>query len=409
MLSPQASGGPWRFLSCAGNVTLCWNSPTLPVQNDTLSALIGDIYDCALDRGRWVATIERIATCFGACHGTILTQGARDVSFYYDWGMPPEWKQAFLEKYAPISPFLTLDWHFDIDDPVTVSRFMDPADLRLTAFHREFLTPLNWFDFLMVILEKSTTQISTFGVVRTPEAGLFDDQDKTLMRMLSPHIRRAIVFDGMIGDGGSRANNLRAALNALPYPMFLFDAQSACIEMNEAAEAFIRDSDALHMDGRAVRARDRSLDSGLSQAIAAGVSDHAQASALPRSFAFHQADGRGFVAHVMPLTPGLRSALGGQAPAVCVMFVQPVGELQPLPGEILVRLYGLTPAETRMLGLLARGFNLDDTAATLGIAMTTARTHLRHLFEKTGTDRQSALVRLALSGFPSPPPGHGPG
>lgn len=380
----------------------------LPVRNESLSALIGEIYDCALDRDRWVVTIERIAPCFGACHATILTQGARDVSFHYDWGMPPEWKQAFLEKFAPISTFLTPDWHFDIDDPLTVSQFMEPAGLRLTAFHREFLTPLNWFDFLIVILEKSTTQISTFGVVRTPEAGLFNERDKTLMRMLSPHIRRAIVFDGQIGDGRSRADNLRAGLNALPYPMFLFDTQSACVEMNESAEAFIRDSDTLHMDGRALRARDRSLDTGLSQAFAAGASDHVQTCALTRSFAFHQGDGRRFVAHVMPLTPGLRGALGGHAPAICVMFVQPVGELQPLPGEVLVRLYGLTPAETRVLGLLARGFNLDDTAATQGIAMTTARTHLRRLFEKTGTNRQSALVRLALSGFPSPPPGPTP-
>jgi DNA-binding CsgD family transcriptional regulator len=72
-------------------------------------------------------------------------------------------------------------------------------------------------------------------------------------------------------------------------------------------------------------------------------------------------------------------------------------------GEVLVKLYGLTHAETRIIGLLASDLSLDAAAAALGISRTTARTHLKHIFEKTGTNRQSQLIKLVLSALPRPP------
>ena len=40
---------------------------------------------------------------------------------------------------------------------------------------------------------------------------------------------------------------------------------------------------------------------------------------------------------------------------------------------------------------------ISEAAETLGISPPTARTHLARLFDKTGTSRQTDLVRLAMS------------
>jgi len=122
-----------------------------------------------------------------------------------------------------------------------------------------------------------------------------------------------------------------------------------------------------------------------------------------QSIAMTAPDGRSFVAHVVPLTPQVSASTGTIPSAASAMFIQEIGALKPLPGEVLVKLYGLTAAETRLLGLLAQGRSLEATAAALGIAITTARTHLQRLFDKTGTSRQAELVRLVLSAFPAPP------
>lgn len=58
---------------------------------------------------------------------------------------------------------------------------------------------------------------------------------------------------------------------------------------------------------------------------------------------------------------------------------------------------GLTPTEERMLALIVEGLDTIVAARRLGIAPTTARTHLQRLFTKTGTARQSELVRFVAT------------
>lgn len=54
--------------------------------------------------------------------------------------------------------------------------------------------------------------------------------------------------------------------------------------------------------------------------------------------------------------------------------------------------FGLTATETDVLHHIYKGLSTVEVARTLGIANSTARTHLRHIFDKTSTSRQSELV-----------------
>ena len=56
--------------------------------------------------------------------------------------------------------------------------------------------------------------------------------------------------------------------------------------------------------------------------------------------------------------------------------------------------FALIRAETRVLASLFAGRTLAETAANLRIAGTTAKTHLEHIFLKTGATRQADLMRL---------------
>jgi DNA-binding CsgD family transcriptional regulator len=62
--------------------------------------------------------------------------------------------------------------------------------------------------------------------------------------------------------------------------------------------------------------------------------------------------------------------------------------------------FSLTPAETRLVDSLLAGRTLAETAATLGVAMTTAKTHLENIFQMTGVKRQAELMRLAARAAP---------
>jgi DNA-binding CsgD family transcriptional regulator len=69
--------------------------------------------------------------------------------------------------------------------------------------------------------------------------------------------------------------------------------------------------------------------------------------------------------------------------------------------HVQVHHYRLTPAELRVLMALVQTAGVPDVAPVLGLAETTVRTHLRHLFEKTGATRQADLVKI-VAGFANP-------
>lgn len=82
-------------------------------------------------------------------------------------------------------------------------------------------------------------------------------------------------------------------------------------------------------------------------------------------------------------------------PTVLVFILDPEFAVEMAESE-LRQLYGLTSTESSMAQLLMEGKTLDDCCVVLGIRRSTARTHLQHLFEKVGVQRQSELVSLLL-------------
>jgi|GEM_PF-4757474 len=56
--------------------------------------------------------------------------------------------------------------------------------------------------------------------------------------------------------------------------------------------------------------------------------------------------------------------------------------------------FGLTVTEADLADLLAQGMSLTEVSERLCISIWTARSHLRAIFQKTGTHRQAELVAL---------------
>ena len=89
------------------------------------------------------------------------------------------------------------------------------------------------------------------------------------------------------------------------------------------------------------------------------------------------------------LTPGRQ---------LVAVFIADPDAIPPDTAAGLQAAYDLTPAEADLVALLAHQTpSLAEAAQKLGVSVTTVKTHLKHCFEKTGAQRQTELVRLALS------------
>jgi DNA-binding CsgD family transcriptional regulator len=89
----------------------------------------------------------------------------------------------------------------------------------------------------------------------------------------------------------------------------------------------------------------------------------------------------------LPRNPG--------GPATLLFLLDPEMTAETVELE-LRQLYGLTATEAALANLLMEGKALDECCVILKIRRSTARTHLQHLFDKVGVQRQSELVSLLL-------------
>ncbi|WP_444999256.1 response regulator [Halomonas mongoliensis] len=86
-----------------------------------------------------------------------------------------------------------------------------------------------------------------------------------------------------------------------------------------------------------------------------------------------------------------------QEPAAVVLISDPE-QRSHIPQQVLARLFGLTPTEARIALALAEGRRSEEVAAQMSISPTTVAFHLRNLFQKTDTRRQSELIAVILTG-----------
>jgi DNA-binding CsgD family transcriptional regulator len=111
--------------------------------------------------------------------------------------------------------------------------------------------------------------------------------------------------------------------------------------------------------------------------------------------------GERYVAHILPLSSVLRNGSERVVDAVGALLLRKVSLGGQSYGDLIARTFDLTPAELRVFLSIVEVGGVPETAAALGIAESTAKTHLHRVFAKTGVSRQADLVKLA-AGFSNP-------
>jgi DNA-binding CsgD family transcriptional regulator len=80
-----------------------------------------------------------------------------------------------------------------------------------------------------------------------------------------------------------------------------------------------------------------------------------------------------------------------------IVFIFGTERPSRLAAADIERVFGLTPAEARMVRVLLEEFSLNEYADKARVRVATVRTQLKQIFVKTGATSQSALMRLILA------------
>lgn len=373
-------------------------------ESEALSGLVGHIYDAALDPAHWPVALRAAASFVGGCSAALYSKDPTSRSggvHYADGGISPAWSAVYFERYVQLDPATTRHFFTEIGELVATADIMPHEQFAQSRFFREWVQPQQLVDFVSTVLDKSGTSAAMFGVFRHECDGIIDDEARRRMHLVVPHVRRAALIGRALEQHTARADGLADSLDSIRAGMFLIGATGALVHANAAGYSLLASDGPLRVAAGRLVTRDTALEQCLRDALALGDEGDALIGERGIALPLTGGDGEALVAHVLPLSAGLRRQVRSSYAAVAALFVQRAEiHIESAP-EALIKAYRLTPAELRVLLAIVEIGGAPEVADALGIGETTVKFHLKRLFEKTGGRRQADLVKL-VAGFSSP-------
>ena len=189
------------------------------------------------------------------------------------------------------------------------------------------------------------------------------------------------------------------ALNSVPIGMIITDENAGILHLNRAAEELVRQGRGLVIHNHALSADTRSDAARLREIISDVVIKARHDSvARPRAMSLD----RSSYAHPLSIVVKPIWCKDGGDPRKRIgplanLIVADLDRRIEAPADMLQRVFDLTPAESVVLERLVHGLSLREIADASGTSRNTVRNQLHIVFEKTGTNRQSELIKLVLS------------
>jgi len=369
----------------------------LPLTPGRLSDLIGAIYDCAVEPDRWPDVMARICSDLDCMMSAIILVDLVNSQhrFLKQWNIGPFWSV----RHAQYNEDMTLLYKSSnnavsgsVDEPLVLSRDIPEKLLANIRYYREWAQPQGICDSVQAIVLRSVDRIGVFAANRHESVGFATDREIAILRLLAPHIRRAVTISDLMDLKTLETRALAAALDRLALGVVIVAEDSRILHANEGARRMLAAGAPVRALGGRLSVRG-AAGAELARALALARSDEAAIGAAGIGVALPGRDGAPALAHVLPLAHGdVRTRLMPQATAA--VFITQAAGRPALEVSAIAATFGLTPRESGLLARLAAGASLAEAAAMLGIAETTAKTHLGNIFAKTGVARQADLIAL---------------
>lgn len=373
---------------------------------DRETEVIGLLYDATLGYVAWSDVGRRLTSFFDGATFTLTTQGTPDspVDIVDMQGMTPKVVELYCAHYYEVDPWRMAAIERRVfDRAVLGTDLVSDLDWQNSRVYSELIRPHT--DVFHGVMASGTLPgggVYAFGIHRGRRTAPFERTTAEMLQRLLPHIGRALQVRARLGAVHGAGIAAAAALDRLPFGVVQLSAAGRLVTANRAALAMLGEGDGLLLTAAGVRAALAGDDARLQLAIlraarttagdvACGAGDYLRIlrPSGRRSYAV--------VAAPLGLDRGFdRSVFTAQHAAVMLIVTDPEAAPRIEP-QTLSTLFGFTPAEARLVGLLVTGLALPAIAKRLGVSFETARTQLANARAKTGTASQVDLVRLVLT------------
>lgn len=371
------------------------------LSTERISTLIGAIYDCVAAPQKWEEALSLICGELRFATGVLAVNAmpAGDLVIFASVGMTPAW----LARAPQYDADAVAMWggearlrQFPLEEPILNSNVVDRATIEQNRWYKEFGEPQGLTDGVVVMLTRDASGLANLAFGRHVADGPVLDAELGHLRLIAPHVRRAVTISRLFDLHATAASTFAAALDVFATPVILVDEHLGIVHANDAGKGMLSAADPLRSHQGRLRLPSTAATTALRTAVALSSRHEMELGRRGMSIPARCEDGTPCVAHVLPLRrQSLRRGLLNSVTAA--VFIAPATSQPRLPSDALALLYELTPTEVRVFEMISGGDTPAEIAAALGIAPSTVKTHLLRLFDKTGCNRQAELVRLAAS------------
>jgi len=370
---------------------------------DEILAAVQQIYDKTLEPDGWSAVLPSIAAITFSKQSALLVQSAASgaVEVCGSFGTAPEnWTRfAAVMSAGRAPPFMQA---IPPAGAVRSSAVLNDREFERSAFYNEAVRPTGGFYALVASLLRTPEQRVFFIVGRDLGREDYGQEDAAAVKMLLPHLATAFRISHQLRAADLRTAGVGAVLDWLDNGVVLLDAATRITFANRAAEILLGGNNGLRVNADGLSAVDAAADGRLRLLIATCLFDGSASGRTGRTVDVPRGGNRAPL-RILVAPCGGRTVQEGSdwlrhaRPTAMLLITDPARERLARKDELRLR-FGLTSAEVDVAFEIVRGDGREAAAARLGISVTTASTHLTHIFEKTGTRRQAELVRLLLDG-----------
>ncbi len=355
-----------------------------------LSALIGDIYECALAPSRWNDTLTRFVSVFSPPDwdvAALMWEGMNKpaVRWVGTTGLVAHAIQAYEMVFAGTNVWSSRAVGLPMGQVIDTDELLTRAEFLKSDLYQKFLKTWRMEMALFVIFERADDEQLALAMPGPPDREI--NGLKRGLRLIAPHVQRTMRISHGLAEAHLRAAGAEAALNLGHVAILALDASLRVISHNAKADELEQLGLYAMHNGRALFAS-MNVQKRLS-ALAA------QDTPASDAFNIDSAAGDRYAALAMNVRPQREQVLGGWIEGAKIILSISMPHPAPLIEVDRLRAwFDLTPSEARLAAALVSGKTLATYASERGVSVEAARFLLKGAFRKTGAESQTQLVTL---------------
>lgn len=306
---------------------------------------------------------------------------------------PTDWPaSAYREHFFALDPFINLP----LGEVVTLAELLPTDIMEDSEYYSQYLKPAGVFHIIGADTREPNGLIANLRVCRSQPETAFNESHRLLIASIMPHLTRAIQLHARINHIESERDIYAIAVDKLAIGTIILDENRKVLNTNTMASQLLAQKNGISLKNQQLHIANHELAREFQQLLDKVMRQRSDRKpAMAEALRISRPSGGADLALIIRPVPVSEWSESQCCPTVAIFISDPAQQSETSQ-QIIIRLFGFTPAEAVLAMLLAKGLSLAEASEQQVISQHTARAQLKSIFSKTDVSRQAELVRLIV-------------